>query len=71
MLGFDAINNWDAELKEMNKDKIGDSFHYLDTFLLLFGYAKVYFHLPFRQTEGIGQEDMSMEKYLPSQIIVQ
>ncbi len=23
MLGFDVINNWDAELKEMNKDKVG------------------------------------------------
>jgi hypothetical protein len=41
LLGFDVINNWDAELKEMNKDKIGDSFHYPDTFLLLLGYAKV------------------------------
>ena len=23
LLGFDVINNWDTELKEMNKDKIG------------------------------------------------
>ncbi len=23
LLGFDVINNWDAELKEMNKDKVG------------------------------------------------
>ena len=26
-----------------------------NTFLLLLGYAKVYFHLPYRQTEGITQ----------------
>ncbi len=39
----------------MNKDKIGEPFHYPNTFLLLLGYAKVYFHLPFRQTEGIAQ----------------
>src|SRR6476646_5818896 len=55
LIGFDIINNWDAELKEMNKDKVGEPFHYPDTFLLLLGYAKVYFHLPFRQTEGIAQ----------------
>jgi hypothetical protein len=55
LLGFDVINNWDIELKEMNKDKIGEPFHYPNTFLLLFWYAKVYFHLPFRQTEGIAQ----------------
>jgi len=55
LLGFDVINNWDAYLKEMNKDKIGEPFQYPNTFLLLLGYAKVYFHLPYRQTEGIAQ----------------
>lgn len=55
LLGFDVINNWDTELKEMNKDKVGEPFHYPNTFLLLLGYAKAYFHLPYRQTEGITQ----------------
>jgi uncharacterized protein YneR/transposase len=55
LLGFDVINNWDTELKEMNKDKVGEPFQYPNTFLLLLGYAKVYFHLPYRQTEGIAQ----------------
>lgn len=55
LIGFDVINNWDTELKEMNKDKVGEPFHYPDTFLLLLGYAKAYFHLPYRQTEGIAQ----------------
>ena len=55
LLGFDVIDNWDTELKEMNKDKVGEPFHYPNTFLLLLGYAKVYFNLPFRQTEGIAQ----------------
>ncbi len=40
----------------MNKDKVGlEPFHYPDTFLLLLGYAKAYFHLHYRQTEGIAQ----------------
>jgi hypothetical protein len=55
LIGFDVIDNWDTELKEMNKDKVGEPFHYPNTFLLLLGYAKVYFHLPYRQTEGIAQ----------------
>jgi hypothetical protein len=55
LLGFDVINTWDIELKEMNQGKIGEPFHYPNTFLLLLGYAKVYFHLPYRQTEGITQ----------------
>src|SRR3954451_11695051 len=55
LLGFDVINNWDTELKEMNKDKVEEPFSYPDTFVLLLGYAKVYFHLPYRQTEGIAQ----------------
>jgi hypothetical protein len=54
LLGFDVINNWDEELKEMNKDKIGGHFTFQINFLLL-GFAKVYFHLPYRQTEGIAQ----------------
>ena len=39
----------------MNKDKVGGSFYYPNTFLLFLGYAKAYFHLPYRQTEGIAQ----------------
>ena len=35
---------------------VKEPFHYPDTFLLLLlGYAKAYFHLPYRQTEGITQ----------------
>ena len=44
-----------TELKEMNKDKIGEPFHYPNTILILLGYAKAYFHLPYRQTDRIAQ----------------
>jgi hypothetical protein len=27
LLGFDVIDNWDTELKEMNIDKVGEPFH--------------------------------------------
>ena len=45
-------------IKEMNKDKVGgEPFSYPNSFLLLLlGYAKAYFHLPYRQIEeGIAQ----------------
>jgi hypothetical protein len=53
LLGFDVIDNWNKELADMNRGKIGEPFHYPDTFVLMLGYAKTYFHLPYRQTEGI------------------
>ncbi|MER5176561.1 MAG: transposase [Candidatus Nitrosocosmicus sp.] len=55
IIGFDIIDNWDAELKEMNDGKVDEPFHYPDTFLLFLGYTKIYFHLPYRQTEGIAK----------------
>jgi hypothetical protein len=27
MLGFDIIDNWDNELEEMNKGKVGEPYH--------------------------------------------
>ena len=69
MLGFDVIDNWwDTELKGMNKDKVGEPFHYPDTFVLLLGYAKVYFHLPYRQTMKELHKAMLNAKSLPSLI---
>jgi hypothetical protein len=53
LLGFDVIDKWDKELADMNRGKPGEPFHYPDTFVLMLGYAKAYFHLPYRQTEGI------------------
>jgi hypothetical protein len=42
LIGFDVIGNWDTELKEMNKDKVGlGALSLSSTFLLLLGYAKV------------------------------
>ena len=63
MIGFDVINNWERELKEMNKDKVGEPFRYPNTFLRSLEHAKAYFHLPYRQIEGIAQEDMLKEKF--------
>ena len=71
MLGFNVINKGCRAIKEMNKDKVGEPFHYPNTFLLLLGYAKAYFHLLYRKTEGIVQEDMLNGKHLLSHITLQ
>ena len=44
------------ELKEMNKDKVGEPFHYPNTFLLLtWAMPRHIFIYHIRQTEGIAQ----------------
>ena len=53
LLDFDVIDNWDNELEDMNKGKEGRKFVYPDSFIKLLGYMRIYFHLPYRQTEGI------------------
>ena len=53
LLSFDVIDNWDTELEKMNKGKEGRKFVYPDSFIKLLGYMRAYFHLPYRQTEGV------------------
>jgi hypothetical protein len=53
LLNFDVIDNWDIELEKMNKNKEGRKFVYPDSFIKLLGYMRAYFHLPYRQTEGV------------------
>ena len=66
LLGFDVIDNWDKELEKMNKGKTGEPFHYPDTFVLMLGYAKVYFHLPYRQTKTEGIVNGHTDSRIPS-----
>lgn len=53
VLDFDVINNWHNELSGMNQGKEGAAYRYPDSFVQLLGYMRVYFHLPYRQTEGV------------------
>ena len=59
LLDFDVIDNWDSELEKMNKGKEGRKFVYPDSFIKLLGYMRAYFHLPYRQTEGVVREHAS------------
>jgi len=40
----------------MNKNKEGRKFVFPDSFIRLLGYIRAYFHLPYRQTEGVVRE---------------
>jgi hypothetical protein len=43
----------------MNKGKEGRKFAYPDSFIKLLGYMRAYFHLPYRQTEGVVRKHTS------------
>ena len=53
VLDFDVLHNWNNELSKMNYGKEGASYRYPDSFVQLLGYMRLYFHLPYRQTEGV------------------
>lgn len=53
ILGFDVLDDWNKELKSMNDGKEGAVYKYPNSFLELLGYMRVYFHLPYRQAEGV------------------
>jgi transposase len=47
------LDEWDTALTKMNENKKGRKFVYPDSFIPAVGYVRIYFHLPYRQTEGI------------------
>jgi hypothetical protein len=53
LFSYDFLDIWDDELQRMNKNKKGKPFIFPDSFILVIGYIRCSFHLPYRQTEGI------------------
>jgi len=53
LLDYDVLDGWDHELSLMNHGKVGEPYAYPDSFILLLGYMRAYFHLPYRQTQGV------------------
>lgn len=53
LFAYDFLDVWDSELARMNENKEGKKYRYPNSFILVIGYIRVYFHLPYRQTEGI------------------
>jgi hypothetical protein len=53
LLDFDILDGWDHELSQMNLGKVGEPYNYPHSFIQLLGYMRAYFHLPYRQTQGV------------------
>ena len=53
LLDFDVIDNWYKDLDIINRAKVGEPYAYPNSFVQLLGYMRAYFHLPYRQTEGV------------------
>jgi hypothetical protein len=53
MLDCDVVDGWEEELEKMNEGKVGEPYHYPESFVQLLGYMRAYFHLAYRQTEGV------------------
>ena len=51
-MSFDMMDFWKIELDEMNKGKEGRK-TIPESFTKLLGYARAYFGLPYRQTQGM------------------
>ena len=53
LFSHEFLDNWGSEIEGMNKNKRGKPFIFPDSFILVIGYIRYSFHLPYRQTEGI------------------
>ena len=53
LFAYDFLDIWDDDLARMNENKNGKKYQFPDLFILVIGYIRVYFRLPYRQTEGI------------------
>lgn len=53
LFSYDFLDTWGYELDRMNKGKKGKPFVFPNSFILVIGYIRYSFHLPYRQTEGI------------------
>ena len=48
---YDFLDTWDSELAMMNKNKKRKPDSFPDLFILVIGYMRISFHLPYRQTQ--------------------
>jgi hypothetical protein len=53
LFAYDFLDIWDVDLARMNENKSGKKYQFPDSFILVIGYIRLCFHLPYRQTEGI------------------
>jgi hypothetical protein len=52
LFSYDFLDTRGSDLKKMNKKKKDKPFEFPDSFILIIGYIRQSFYLPYRQTEG-------------------
>jgi len=51
-LDSSVLEEWKRELKKANKGKVGEPYHYPESYIRLLAFIRLLFHQPYRQTEG-------------------
>ena len=51
-LDSSVMEEWKRELKKENEGKIGEPYHYPESYIRLLAFVRLLFHRPYRQTEG-------------------
>ena len=47
-----VIDEWKDELRKANDGKVGEPYHYPESYIRLLAFIRLLFHLPYRQAEG-------------------
>jgi hypothetical protein len=53
LFAYDFLDMGDYNRDRMNENKKGKPYSFPDSFILIIGYIRIYFHLSYRQTEGV------------------
>jgi len=51
-LDSSVMEEWKRELKKENEGKVGEPYHYPESYIRLLAFVRLLFHQPYRQTEG-------------------
>jgi len=51
-LDSSVLEEWSMELKKANDGKVGEPYHYPDSYIRLLAFIRLLFHMPYRETEG-------------------
>jgi IS5 family transposase len=51
-LDSSVLEEWKRELKKANDGKVGEPYHYPESYIRLLAFVRLLFHQPYRQTEG-------------------
>src|SRR2546428_895237 len=51
-LDSSVIDEWNRDLQKVNDGKVGEPFHYPESYIRLLAFIRLLFHMPYRETEG-------------------